>query len=78
MKRSELRRMIRARYDNMQDFCDEIGISRTALYHILRGETDPSRTTLEAIRRVLQLPEEDLGRVIFPAQEGHDAEQTGI
>lgn len=52
---------------SVNDFCEKIGVSRSAYYRKCNGSSEFTRDEIENIMRVLEIPMEE-GMLIFFAQ----------
>ena len=64
-KRRQLRRRILARYGSLGEFAEDAGISRQALSGILAGRNYPSNKTMESMRALLEIRDEEIGALLY-------------
>ena len=66
MRRRELRRRIRAKFDTMDAFAEVVGVTRQTISNTLAGKSTPSPTTMECIRKALDVEPEEFYTLMFP------------
>ena len=70
MKRSVLRRLVRAKFDTFKDFADAMGVTTTTVSGWSRADYNIPLDQLEKICEVLDIKREEIGDIFYPMIEG--------